>query len=137
MKRDIYYTVNPQQTDYGRREFGAVPRTPVDLAKLLADPEAVAALGPLTWVDYPIRDDNFLMLGDNSPRSKDSRGWRDADRAWDPEDRQAWEVPRKLITGKAFCVYWPHGKPFWPNYPVTTDFRLPFRPYFERMKLIH
>jgi signal peptidase I len=137
LKRDIYYTVNPQQTDYGSSWDQRVPKTPVELAKLLADPEAVAALGPLPWVDYRIREDNFLMLGDNSPRSKDSRGWRDADRAWDPEERQPWEVPRKLITGKAFCVYWPHGKPFGLDIRVMHDFRVPFRPYFERMKLIH
>jgi signal peptidase I len=137
LKRDIYYTVNPQQTDYGSSWDPRVPKTPVELAKLLADPEAVAALGPLPWVDYPIHADRFVMLGDNSPRSKDSRGWRDADRAWDPEERQPWEVPRKLITGKAFCVYWPHGKPFGPDIRLTHDFRIPFRPYFERMKLIH
>jgi signal peptidase I len=41
-----------------------------------------------------------------------------------------------MLTGKAFCVYWPHGKPFGPDIRVNQDFRLPFRPYFERMGLI-
>ncbi len=40
------------------------------------------------------------------------------------------------MTGKAFYVYWPHGVPIWPDIAVTHDFRIPFRPYFERMKWI-
>jgi hypothetical protein len=137
LKRDIYYTVNLNGTDYGSRWDARVPKSPTELAKFLADPSAVSALGPLHWVDYPIRSDHYLMLGDNSPRSKDSRGWGDDDRAWDPEDRQKWEVPRKLLTGKAFVIYWPHGKPFGPDWRPVQDFRIPFRPYFERMTLIH
>ena len=81
---------------------------------------------------------------DNSPRSKDGRGWDNHDRldkdypdiGWDTTNRQAWEVPRSLLTGKAFFVYWPHGKPFGPQFAVRRDFRLPFRPYLERMKWI-
>ena len=60
------------------------------------------------------------MLGDNSPRSKDSRGWGSDDSAWDPIDRKSWEVPRQLLTGKAFYVYWPHGVPFWPDIAFET-----------------
>ena len=47
------------------------------------------------------RNDEFLMLGDNSPRSNDSR-------LWAPPH----SVPRHLLIGKAFFVYWPHGVPF-------------------------
>jgi signal peptidase I len=137
LKRDIYYTVNLRGTDYGSRWDARIPRSPTELARFLADPSVVTALGPLHWIDYPIRSDHYLMLGDNSPRSKDSRGWGDDDRAWDPEDRQKWEVPRKLLTGKAFVIYWPHGKPFGPDWRPVQDFRIPFRPYFERMTLIH
>jgi signal peptidase I len=85
------------------------------------------------------------MLGDNSPRSKDSRGWDHRDRydpaypdsgGWDTTNRQFWEVPESLLIGKAFYIYWPHGKPFGPDIRITRDFRLPFRPYVERMKWI-
>ncbi len=147
LKRDIYYTLDPGQNDYltyasdPRR-----PRTAAELFDLLADPARVAALGPLRWSnDYPIGQDRFMMLGDNSPRSKDSRGWSDSDRidpsspehGWDSTGRKPWEVPRSMLTGKAFCVYWPHGKPFGPSFRLSPDFRVPFRPYFERMKWIH
>jgi signal peptidase I len=47
------------------------------------------------------RNDEFLMLGDNSPRSNDSRLWNSSP-----------FVPRHLLIGKAFYVYWPHGVPF-------------------------
>jgi hypothetical protein len=55
---------------------------------------------------------------------------------WDPELRETWEVPRSLLVGKAFFIYWPHGVPFWPAIRVFGDFWLPFRPQVERMKLI-
>ena len=51
-------------------------------------------------------------------------------------NRASWEVPRALLTGKAFFVYWPHGKPFGPDIRLSRDFRIPFRPYVERMKWI-
>jgi signal peptidase I len=41
-----------------------------------------------------------------------------------------------LLTGKAFFVYWPHGKPIGPDIRLSPDFRIPFRPYLERMKWI-
>lgn len=150
LKRDIYYTLNPGSIDYGNPWDSRIPKTPVDLFALLGNPERVAALGRLKWADFPIGQDRFFMMGDNSPRSKDSRGWSQTDRyvpadlerniperGWDPTGRERWEVPRKMLTGKAFCVYWPHGKPFGPDFRLSRDFRLPFRPYLERMKWIH
>lgn len=137
VKRDIYYTLNPGGIDYKNRFDSEFPRNAIELFAMLAEPKRVAALGPLEWVDYPIGVERFMMLGDNSPRSKDSRGWSLADREWDPSGRERWEVPRKMLTGKAFCIYWPHGKPFWPNIKLSPDLWVPFRPYFERMRLIH
>jgi signal peptidase I len=85
-----------------------------------------------------------MMMGDNSPCSKDGRGWEQKDQlnpnypeiGWDPNQREYWEVPESLLIGKAFYVYWPHGKPFGPDWQISRDFRVPFRPYFERMKWI-
>jgi signal peptidase I len=65
---------------------------------------------------FTMGPDEFFMLGDNSPRSKDSRLWSNGRRA---EHRHA--VPRRALVGKAFFVYWPHGVPFgnggrgWPD----------------------
>lgn len=100
---------------------------------------------------YKLRDDpddvndEFLMLGDNSPRSNDSRLWQTTH-----------SVPRHLLIGKAFFVYWPHGVPFLnggrgfafgryfepnprdgsePNPPLP-KFSVPFYPQVGRMHRI-
>lgn len=46
-------------------------------------------------------EDQFFVLGDNSPSSRDSRAWK-----------QTHSVERRLMIGKAFFTYWPHGVPF-------------------------
>jgi signal peptidase I len=144
LKRDIYYTQYPGRSDYASAWDHPSPTTAVEMLDLLSDPARFPELGNLKWQDYPIGQDRYMMLGDNSPRSKDGRGWSNADRldpnrpgtGWDASDRAYWEVPRALLTGKAFFVYWPHGKPFGPDLHLTRDIRVPFRPYVERMKWI-
>ncbi|RPI89791.1 MAG: signal peptidase I [Planctomycetaceae bacterium] len=85
--------------------------------------------------------DEFLMLGDNSPRSNDSRLWRESH-----------AVPRRLLIGKAFCIYWPHAMPFLnqgrgfpvmkyeergnPDAPKIPSLSVPFYPQIGRMKRI-
>ena len=100
-------------------------------------------------------EDEYFVLGDNSPRSKDSRLWTPhrpgpewLDGGW---AENAHSVPREALVGKAFFVYWPHAKPFLNDglgFPITyhkdqqgrqTDypsFRFPFYPDFSRMERI-
>lgn len=141
LSRDIYYTLDPSRSDYGR--FGADPdldaggdRYSVSMTDRLADPARFPGLGGLKPRDFTIAPKSYMMMGDNSPRSKDGRAWGTDDRAWDPNNRAYNEVPESLLIGKAFLVYWPHGKPFWPNIGISKDFRVPFLPNFGRMKWI-
>ncbi len=61
-------------------------------------PELPANLGP----------DQYFVLGDNSPSSKDGRLWDTLDPAVaDQIDTTVGVVPRKLLLGKAFLVYFP------------------------------
>jgi signal peptidase I len=113
-----------------------MPVAPFEMYDLLSDPSRFPELGNLKSKDYPIGPDRYMMLGDNSPRSKDGRGWSTGDRDWDTSDRQYWEVPRSLLTGKAFFVYWPHGQPIKESVSLTRDIRFPFLPYFSRMRWI-
>jgi signal peptidase I len=136
LKRDIYYTQDPGWIDYGVVWEDRRPRNPVELFDFLSDTSRFPSLGRVRSHEYEIGPDRFFMLGDNSPRSKDSRGWRNQDAEWDETNRRAWEVPRQLLTGKAFYVYWPHGVPFGPDLRLNRDTRLIFRPYVERMKWI-
>jgi signal peptidase I len=91
LDRDVYYT-----SDYLDRTDGNAP----------------AAIGK----PYALMEDEFFVLGDNSPRSFDARVW--------PLERSA--VPRKNLVGKAFFVYWPAAgtRHHMPLAPDPTEFRL-------------
>jgi signal peptidase I len=136
LKRDIYYTQYPGRDDYGGVWEDHRPRNAIELFDFLSDPDQFANLARVRSRDYELGAERFMMMGDNSPRSKDSRGWDSADSGWDAPSRQSWEVPRELVTGKAFFVYWPHGVPFGPDIRIGHDTRVLFRPYVERMKWI-
>jgi len=63
---------------------------------------------------FLLQADEFFCLGDNSPQSKDSRLWSNPN-PWvayqtpghGPDGVRAGVVPRKLMIGKAFFVYFP------------------------------
>lgn len=143
LQRDVYYTQEPGEPD-SNDLLGYVGGDPGALFDLLADPERY---GELVWKaprDYPIEPGRSMMLGDNSAWSRDGRAWGRPDqttptapnRGWDRSGRESWEVPQELLTGRAFCVYWPHLRPAWPNFPAGPDIRLPARPNFEAMRWI-
>jgi signal peptidase I len=61
-----------------------------------------------------IENDQFYCLGDNSAFSHDSRSWRQSEldpwvykRFLEKHDQQAGVVPRELLMGRAFFVYFP------------------------------
>ena len=143
LKRDIYDTLQPAQADYDDPNEPA-PRDPVGLFDLLSDPSRFPALGKPRAHDYPIAPGRYMMLGDNSPWSRDGRAWETKDqidpeipgRGWDRSGRASWEVPEALLIGKAFCVYWPHLRPVWPHLRLTHDVRLPAVPDFGKMRWI-
>ena len=56
---------------------------------------------------FKMGNDEFFMMGDNSPRSKDSRLWSNVRHAV-----HRYAVPHMALVGKAFFIYWPHGIPF-------------------------
>ncbi len=157
LKRDIYYTLQPGSSDYDNRDFrrpeDRAIQTPMDqvawMFDVLADPARFPELGKVRTRVFPIRPGHYMMFGDNSPRSKDGRGWSQADQtgyydpmlnvqveAWASAPRESWEVPASLLIGKAFFVYWPHAWPLWPDIAITQDFHVPFWPNFARMKSI-
>jgi signal peptidase I len=142
LKRDIYYTLDPGEADYA--DVSATRNDAQDLYDILADPSRFARLSRRPPKEYPIRPGYYLMLGDNSPWSRDARAWGQGTNgsevsAASPQggpSRASWEVPESLLIGKAFCVYWPHPKPVWPEFRIGTDLRLPILPSVERMRLI-
>ncbi len=102
---------------------GAVTLSQVDLDRDLyytpqTDRRAIATAEPVY-----LAEDRFFCLGDNSPQSEDSRLWPTVN-PWivyhtseqsDPLKRGM--VPRKLLIGKAFFVYWPSAYRLRPDSP--------------------
>jgi signal peptidase I len=70
---------------------------------------------------YPLDEDQFFVLGDNSPLSQDARLW--------PAERY---VARHLLVGKAIYIFWPHSFDRVPG----TRIPFPFFPNFARMGFI-
>jgi len=65
---------------------------------------------------FPLRKDEFFVLGDNSPNSEDSRWWESPGKANNGLYYRKGIVPRDYLVGKAFFVYWPSGFEFpWPK----------------------
>jgi len=93
---------------------------------------------PIELADYPgLHDlDEFFVLGDNSPQSRDGRSWTQAAptlRLRDDDGRALYKlgtVPRYNLIGKALWVYWPAGF----GLPILED--LPIIPNVGRMRLI-
>jgi signal peptidase I len=153
--RDIYYT---QARMIGDAEYALS-------ASELSDPEAWQRIAENRPLGFPKLDaDQFMMMGDNSPKSRDSRLWTDGAAAYVNDLPELRELPysdqraaverrpggdvllapkhvvhRQLLIGKAFYVYWPHGEPFdWSVNLLGSrgDLRVPFVPQWSRMKLV-
>ena len=79
-----------------------------------------------------LKEDEFFVLGDNSPNSEDGRLWRSSGMANKglPQYRMG-IVPRDYLVGKALFVYWPSGfKPF-------AEFPFGIVPNVGRMRFIY
>ncbi|MEW4490111.1 signal peptidase I [Thalassoglobus sp. JC818] len=147
LERDIYY-----RADFGINDDRYYRNSGFErqLASLSDNPEAWSDLylekaDEYDQLEIQIGPDAYLALGDNSPRSLDSR-------LWGPGQQT---VPRKFLVGKAFYIYWPHGVPFLNDgkgITVRSHYRLskagkekvkdypryavPFYPQFWRMNRI-
>ena len=117
LDRDIYYTSrSPARANLG---LGAMEQVEGGLRG------SAVTIGP----------DQFFCMGDNSPYSHDSRFWDQVSpwiefRMFDDQKQVLGMVPRKLMMGRAFFVYFP--APLRTGPPVS----LPV-PNFGKMRFIH
>ncbi|TWT87760.1 S26 family signal peptidase [Neorhodopirellula pilleata] len=114
---------------------------------MVREDELQAVMGePTVWKDFPgwgfrkrvsfpLGEDQFFPMGDNSPESLDARCWAGTKEKYGrgrSVDENAYRfanasyVPRDLLVGKALAIFWPHP---WRS-------PLPFTPNVERMRLI-
>lgn len=130
--RDAYYIALPQAIREPLCDCPNNPHlfpnvTPEKLASFMSRPEQWTVWEDRLHSYFELPDDGFLMLGDNSPNSFDSRFWGGN-----------FVVHRELLVGRALFVYWPHAWSIWPHMRLgNTDWVLPFYPNFSRMRLIH
>ena len=107
--RDLYYVASGSQAALIGRE----PEEPV--------------------ISFPLEEDQFFMLGDNSSASKDGR-------AWGTPEEPIHHVDRRLLIGRALVVFWPHAIPTAWNVKAAErcgwELRLPCLPNFARMRFV-
>jgi signal peptidase I len=121
--RDIYYIatqnynagtdyLEPLQPNIGGR--GSVD----SVSQLFSQPELWESYSNFFTnrreVDFPLKENQFFPMGDNSSHSSDARIW-EADEHF---------VHRDLLIGRAMFVYWPHtwNSPIW-NTPNPGEMR--------------
>ena len=118
--RDVYYIAaryasgHPFTTEYDVNEIYSDTRWFHDRSDVVSRIRHTFT-HPETWESSPIfearrseeftlGEDQFFPMGDNSPQSKDARLWHQTGPVLTVEP----SVDRKLLTGKAFMIYWPH-----------------------------
>jgi len=81
---------------------------------------------------FPLGEDEFFVLGDNSPNSEDCRWWtREGLANKGLSNYRVGIVPRDYLVGKALFVYWPSGfRPF-------AEFPFGIIPNVGRMRFIY
>jgi signal peptidase I len=129
--------IDPGGADYapvGIASRGVKAR--VSHLRIMRDIYYIAASGQfsgnkLDGEDFPLTQDQFFVLGDNSAESLDARFWQET--PFGPSVRY---VDRDLMIGKALLIYWPHG---WYEIPGTgipfyiPIYDVPMFPNFARM----
>ncbi|NOY29575.1 MAG: signal peptidase I [Planctomycetes bacterium] len=137
--RDIYYVATSWRDAYNQADYAPLGHA-VELAdgtrlpalqsvkQLFVDSSAWPRLLERQQRNFEVKEDQFFMMGDNSPASLDCRLWL--------SNQSSSGVPggpyldRRLLTGKAVCVFWPHSwggipglKPL-PGFPGFGDMRI-------------
>ncbi len=129
--RDIYYIADEAGargrpiTDYDVSEPPLAKLSRERLRYFLSDPSQWDVFENRRTVRFEMLADEFFVLGDNSPFSKDSR-------LWGQDGGISHFVPRKLLIGKAICIYWPHS---WDRLPYV-NVPFPLFPNFADMGLV-
>ncbi len=134
--RDIYYVATKRRTqimDYPNSDItladGTTLPPPESLRQLFTDPEAWPRFSKRREVRFATEEEQLFVMGDNSPASQDCRLWsapnRDGSKPGGPY------LDRRLLIGKAVCVFWPHS---WGSIPGLN--KLPGLPNFKDMRLV-
>jgi signal peptidase I len=130
--RDIYYIADSWEKNL-RGDLVTDFKHPFDqrLFDLPFDPSLWHRFDERDHVDFPLAEDQFFVMGDNSAESSDARLWFNRDPRTGGKPGGAY-LERKLLIGKALSVYWPHS---WNRIPGT-PIPFPLFPNLEDMRLV-
>jgi len=134
--RDIYYIATKSRThicDYPNSpitlDSGESLPAHQSLRQLFTDPATWPRFSQRRKVDFSTQAAQLFVMGDNSPASQDCRLWSapniDGSKPGGPY------MDRRLLIGKAVCVFWPHS---WGGIPGAS--KLPGFPNFGDMRLV-
>jgi signal peptidase I len=129
--RDIYYIADSWQRNHGQLVTDYDNSDPNVLFRIASEPALWSEFARRRHHDFPLSDNQFFVMGDNSPESLDARLWR----GQNPRDRGrpgGAYLERDLLIGKALFVYWPHS---WNRIPGT-PIPFPLFPNFQDMRLV-
>ena len=171
VKRDIYYrndVIDFKKDDRGYRQGQMQPveeisgftrsalqqnlNSPANWSEIYNHESAENNYRYGQFGEYQLADDEYLMFGDNSSMSKDSRLFDYFSRPLHGVFSNRYAVREEDLIGKALFIFWPHGVPFLRNgegFPVWAhkgredmdpknypSVRAPFYPNIQRMKKI-
>jgi signal peptidase I len=128
--RDIYYIADKMDASRIRSELITDFPSPdgFNIRVPTSDPATWQLFAARRHVEFPLNDDQFFVMGDNSAESSDARLW-----GGDHDGLVRGQyLERRLLIGKALSVYWPHS---WNRIPGT-PIPFPLFPNFEDMRLV-
>jgi signal peptidase I len=127
--RDIYYIADSSKhvrsniiSDFGGDISSYAPELPVR-------PDQWDLYSNRRHVEFRMKEDQYFVMGDNSAESSDARLWSATSKGGKPGGDY---LERRLLIGKALCVYWPHSWHKVPGAPIP----FPFFPNFGDMRLV-
>ncbi len=126
--RDLYYIACNEYSGDTHCDLlfspfhGESPLTENAVNRILSTPAYWKNFGKTRTAEFKLEKGQYLMFGDNSDRSKDSRLWT--------SDGIPAYVASDFLIGEAVFVYWPHGL----RIPGT---RIALIPNFTKMRFIH
>jgi hypothetical protein len=129
--RDIYYIADDSETNPFREPVSDFEH-PLDqvVLQLPFEPKLWDRFKERRSVEFPLGEDQFFVMGDNSAESSDARLWNVSSEHGGRPGGQYLE--RRLLIGKALAVYWPHSWNRVPGTPVP----FPLFPNFGDMRLV-
>jgi signal peptidase I len=125
--RDIYYIADDNERNRGDAVTDFLHPFDQRLLDLPKDASLWDRFSERKQADFSLNQEQLFVMGDNSAESSDARLWVNSLRGRPGGPY----LDRRLLIGKALCVYWPHswnqipGTPIpFPLFPNIADMRL-------------